>query len=290
MDLLRTNSFKIVGRLSSVDMRPGNRKSDGAGYISGSAVVVSSLGGADNTFEIRFYTSQNTKDGKVSQLYNSYSKMSELIGKKVQIDGEIRENRFWSKSTNQMASAQQLSGRFVRGVSETTADEATFEVGGFIVEELKEKVNKDNEIYRYDVAIGQANYSGNMMSKFTLHVNPSDREIINGVKSYRVGDTVRVNGDLNFIVKVVTSTAKNEGGFGEGITRTFTNKISNFFIQGGSSVITDSAQGAYPSDVIRSLVSAYKAHDVELMNAAKDGGSEAVEEASVVTSRQTSLI
>ena len=128
------------------------------------------------------------------------------------------------------------------------------------------------------------------MSKFTLHVNPTDRDIINGVRNYKVGDTVRVNGDLNFIVKVVTSTAKNEGGFGEGITRTFTNKISNFFIAGGSSPITDSAQGAYPSDVIRSLVSAYKAHDVELMNSAKDSGPAPVEEAAPVTSRQTSLI
>ena len=289
MDFLRTNSFKIVGRLMSANLVPSVSKK-GDGYISGSATVVSNMGGVDNTFEVHFYTSQKTKDGKESQLYLSYSKMSDLVGKKVQIDGELRESRVWSKSSNQMASSQQLSGRFVRGMAESSIDEATFELGGFIVDELKERTNKEGEIYRYDVAIGQANYKGDMMSKFVLHVNPSDREIVNGVRNYQAGQTVKVNGNLNFIVKVVTSTAKNEGGFGEGVTRTFTNKISNYFIQGGSSPITDAAQGSYPSDVIRSLVSAYKAHDAEIMSNAKDSSPAPVEESSVVTARQTSLI
>jgi len=290
MDLLRTNSFKIIGRLVAADMKPGNRKSDGQGYISGTATIVSNIEGADNTFEIRFYSAAKTADGKVSQLYTSYSKMPELVGKKIEVTGEIRENRFYSKSGNQLASSQQLSGRFVRGTTETATDEAVFEIGGFVVEELKEKTNKDGEIYRYDIAIGQSNYKGDMMSKFVLHVNPTDRPIIEGVKGYHVGNTVKVNGKLNFIVKTVTAEAKNEGGFGEPVVRTYTNKISNFFILGGSSVISDPLVGAYPSDVIRTLVSAYKAHDVEIENAAKEGSSPVVDSEPVVTSRQASLL
>lgn len=291
MDFLRTNSFKVVGRLVSADMRTGNRKSDGAGYISGTATVVSNIEGADNTFEIRFYSGEKTADGKISKLYTSYSKLSDLVGKKIEVTGEIRENRFFSKTSNQMASAQQLSGHFVRGVTETATDEAVFEVGGFVVEELKERTNKDNEVYRYDIAIGQSNYKGDMMSKFVLHVNPVDRPIIEGVKGYHVGDTVRVNGKLNFIVKTVTSESKNEGGFGEPVVRTFTNKISNFFISGGSSVIKDATIGAYPNDVIRTLVSAYKAHDAEIEATAKASGeSSVVEDEPKVTSRQASLL
>lgn len=289
--LLRTNLITIVGRLVSCDMKPGNRKSDGAGYVSGKATVISNIGGVDNEFEINFTTSQTTKDGKESQLYLSYMKMPELIGKKVEISGELRESRFYSSKQEQMVSGLQLSGRFVKGVAETTTDVAKFEFAGFVIEELKERLTKNNEVYRYDISLGQSNYSGTGMSKITLNVNPADVEIVRGVKGYQVGQTVRVKGNLNFLVKTVTLEAKNEGGFGEAIVRTYTNKIHNFFITGGSAPITDVANGSYPMDVIKTLIAAYKANDVKLMDAAKNTSNHvAVESAPVITSRQTSLL
>lgn len=289
MDLLRTNTFKVVGRLQSQDLKIGNKKSDGSAFISGKAIIVANLGGKSNEFEVSFFTNQKTKDGKESQLFTSYSKLGDLVGKKVEITGDIRESRFFSSNANQMVSAQQLSGRFVRGVSESTADEGSFEMGGFIVETLKEKTNKNNEVYRYDLALGQSNYSGNGMSRFVLHVNPADVDIVNGVKGYQVGQTVSVHGDLRFTVDVVTAEKKNEGGFGEAIVRTFTNKQHNFFITGGTAAIVDAAKGMYPMDVIKTLVAAYKAHDVELAEKGKSS-SVPVEDAPVVTNRQTSLI
>ena len=289
MELLRTNSFKIIGRLKSQDLKVG-RKDNGEGYISGKAIIISNLDGRDNEFEVSFYTNQLTKDKKESQLFITYSNLESLVGKKVEVTGELRESRFWSRASNQMVSAQQLSGRFIRGTTESSIDEGSFELGGFVIEELKEKKNKDNEVYRYDLALGQSNYSGTSMSRFVVHVDPNEREIVNGVRSYRIGQTVRVNGDLRFIVNIVTSTASNEGGFGSGVTRTFTNKIHSFFVRGGTAPIADAAQGMYSSDVVRSLVAAYKARDVELSAKAKDSGADAVEEAAPVSSRQTSLI
>ena len=47
MDLLRTNTFKIVGKLVSQNLKTGNRKDNGDGFISDEAVVVSNLGGKD---------------------------------------------------------------------------------------------------------------------------------------------------------------------------------------------------------------------------------------------------
>lgn len=293
MDLLKNNSIKIVGRLQSQDLQPKIKKDGGSGYISGSAVVISHLDGRDCEFEIQFYTNQLTKDGKQSKLYTSYSKLGELVGKKVEITGELRENRFFSKNGNQMASAQVISGRFVRGVAESTEDEASFEFGGFVVDALKEKTNKDGEIYRYDLVLGQANYNGDMMGRYTFHVSPVDVEIVRGVQKYQIGETVFVHGNLRFYVEKVTSTINNEGGFGEAVTRTYTNRQSNYFVTGGSAPIKDAEKGMYGSDIIRNLVSAYKARDVEIADKAKEGASgenDGGEKEVKVTSRQTSLI
>lgn len=293
MELLRTNTFKVVGRLVSQDLKQGNRKDNGAGYISGKATVIANLGGRDNEFEISFFANQLTQDGKESQLFSNYSKLGELVGKKVEITGDIRESRFWSRNANQMVSSQQLNGKFVHGVAESVADEGSFEIGGFVVEELKEKTAKDGSVYRYDLALGQSNYSGTSMSRFVLHVNPADAEIIRGVRNYQVGQTVRVNGDLRFYVEQIQSERKNEGGFGQPVVRVFTNKQHNFYITGGTAAIVDVNDGMYPSDIIRTLVAAYKAHDVELANKAKESAPRAAEPAQEepkVSFRQTSLI
>lgn len=291
MDLLRTNSIKVVGRLKSQDLKVGNRKDNGAGYISGNAIIISNLDGRDCEFEISFYAAQKTKEGKDSQLFTSYSKMGELVGKKIEVTGDIRESRFFSKNADQMVSSQKLNGRFVRGVAESTPDEASFEFGGFVVETLKEKTNKDGDIYRYDLTLGQSNFSGTGMSRFVFHVRPEDIEIVKGVQSYGIGQTVGINGDLRFIVSVVTSERPNEGGFGEAVTRTFVNKQHNFFIMGGTAPITSVEKGMYPGDVIKSLCNSYKARDVELMSSAKDSGfNTPAEKETIVTNRQTSLI
>lgn len=190
-----------------------------------------------------------------------------------------------------MVSAQVLSGRFVKGVAESATHEASFELGGFVTEELKERTNKEGVTYRYDLALGQANYSNDMMQRFVIHVDPVDREIIKGVQTYRIGDTVSVNGDLRFVVETKTVESKSEGGFGAGVIRTYTNTTRSFFIRGGSAPIRDEAKGMYPSDMVRALVSAYKEKDVELMAKAKDSSSSnTASNAPTVTSRQTSLI
>lgn len=290
-DLLKQNTFKVVGRLVSQDLKILNKKSDGTGFISGNIIVEANLDGAKNEFEISFYANEKTQDGKVSALYTQYSKLGELVGKKIEVSGDIRESRFWSSNANQMVSAQKLSGRFVHGVAETTNDEGTWEIGGFVVEGLKERTNKDGDIYRYDLTLGQANYRGDSMSRFVLHINPADAEIVAGVGRYSVGQTVQVNGDLRFIVTEVRSERKNEGGFGEPVVKVFTNRQRNFFITGGSAPITSVENGMYSSDIIRNLVAAYKAADVQLAEKGKNGGGSQEEEVVTrVSNKQASLI
>ena len=291
--LLRENSIKIVGRLTDAHVTLGNRKDNGQGYISVDATVVSLINGVSNEFKVNFYTNQLTKDGKQSKLYDSYNKLPEMVGKKVEIDGEIRENRYWSTNLNQLISTQLLSGKFVKGVVESAVDTATFVIGGFLVKTPVEKRNKKDEVYRYDVTVGQSNYAGNNMSMITLHINPAQREILSGVESlYSVGDTIQFTGSLVFKTEVVTVEDENTA-FGAPVTKTYTNRQSNFYIEGGSNPIAD--ERAYSQDVITSLINAYKAHDVELQSAASKSApatnaAPVSNAAPVVTKRQTSLI
>ena len=288
--LFRTNTFKVVGRLLNTDVRTGTLKSNGQEYISIDVTIQSTIGGKNNEFEISLFANKLTKDGKPSQLYTSYSKLPELVNKKVEISGDIRENRYFSSNLNQIISTQQLNGRWVRGVADSSTDEATYELGGFIVKSLVERQNKAGEVYRYDLTIAQSNYAGNGLSMYTLHVDPSRRDILAGVEGYNVGDTVRLNGNLNFTVETVTAASNNDGGFGEPVTRTYTNKQKNFFIEGGSAPIQDDT--AYDNVTIKTLIDAYKANDVALTAKGSTSTSSAapVVEDAHVTRRQTSLI
>ena len=287
--LFRTNTFKVVGRLLNTDVRTGTLKSNGQEYISIDVTIQSTIGGKNNEFEISLFANKLTKDGKPSQLYTSYSKLPELVNKKVEISGDIRENRYFSSNLNQIISTQQLNGRWVRGVADSSTDEATYELGGFIVKSLVERQNKAGEVYRYDLTIAQSNYAGNGLSMYTLHVDPSRRDILAGVEGYNVGDTVRLNGSLNFTVETVTAASNNDGGFGEPVTRTYTNRQRSFFIEGGSAPIQDDT--AYDNVTIKTLIDAYKANDVALTakGSTSTSAAPAVEDAPV-TRRQTSLI
>jgi len=288
-ELLRTNNIKIVGRLIGTDLKEGNRKDNGNGYISGTITVQSVFGGETKEFDISLYANAQTQAKQPNKLYISYSKLNELVGKKVEVTGELRENRYWSTNAKQLVSAQQISGRFIRGVSESTEDEAKYELGGFVVSTLTERKNKNGEIYRYDLQLGQANYNGNMASIFTLHVKPTDTEIIRGLQNmYHPGDTVLINGILDYKVEVVTKESDNVG-FGSGAVHTFTNRSRQLWVAGGSNIYTREEDGKYSELVIRDLIAAYKAKDVELASKAENGDDK-VEEKPAVTARQTSLI
>lgn len=290
-NLLKTNQFKIVGKLISAEIRTGNRKDNGQGYVSVDATISSVVGGKTCEYEVSFFANQMTQDGKESKLYTNYCKVNELVNKKVSVTGDIRENRFWSERNAVMSSKQELSGRFINGVVDSTADEATYSLGGFIVKSLIEKRNKNDEVYRYDVTIGQANYNESGMSMFTLHVNPNDHDIVRGLEDYEVGSTLEIGGNLSFTVETVTRAVENSGGFGDAPLKTFTNRQRNFFVTYGSEAVTDAEKGAYDSTVIKTLINAYKAHDVELMNKATQTATPApVVKEAPVTKRQTSLI
>ena len=130
------------------------------------------------------------------------------------------------------------------------------------------------------------------MSMFVVSARPTDADIIKGLQSmYHAGDTVLVNGTLDWTVETVTRASDNVG-FGSGAVHTFTNRTRSFWVKGGSPVVAKEDDGMYSQSLIRDLIGAYKAKDVELAEKAKDGngGNDDVEEKPVVSARQTSLI
>ena len=289
-ELLQTNTFKVVGNLVKADTALRTNPDNGEQSITVTATVVRVVENKSNEFTIRLYSKALTKDGKPNGLYASYSKLSELEGHKIEISGSLSENRYYSTNAEQMVSAVVLSGRWDKSVPVTTPDEATFTIGGFVITEVTQKVNKSNEIYRYDVAIAQSNYNGDNISVFNLNIDPNNIDVLNGVKSYRMGDTVKVMGDLSSVVETRT-VEDTTAGFGKKIFNTFTNTYRGYYITAGSNPITD--EKSYDGQTISRLVAAYKAKDVELMNAAKTKTVAARANNNptpVVSARQTSLI
>ena len=281
------NTFKVIGKLVKADVKLGTSTKTGQPYASVKTFVQSVINGETKEFEIDFYSSQLTGAGKVSSLYTTYSKLGDMEGKRVEITSSIRENRYFSSSLNQIISTQELAGRFIRVAPEAAEDVATWEMSGFVAKILQERVNKKEEVYRYDLTLAQANYSGSAISMFTLHVNPARRDIITGVEAYEAGQTVKLNGILDFKVETVTTEAKNDGGFGKGVVRTYTNRTKNFFIEGGSAPIKDDTK--YDGMAISELISAYKARDVELADKGRTS-TQSVETTPTITKKQTSLI
>lgn len=262
-----SNYFKVVGTLVKADVKTGTMKANGEEYVSVKATVESLINNEKNTYDIDFFSAKLTKaDDKgnraESQLYTSYVNLPTLLNKKVEVTGSISEDRYVNKQNNTLVSTQKLSGRFVRGTADTTADESTFTIGGFILSGLRQSQNKEGEVYRYSIEVGQENYSGKL-NKFTLHVNPKDGDIVSGLESLGVGTTFKFVGTLNFITQ--TQTVEQPAVFGKPIVRTYTNTYRNYYIESGSN--EDIIE--YPDDVVTKLISDYKANDTELLNNAK---------------------
>jgi len=286
MEKFKKNEFTLVGTLANADIKLGNRTNDGAGYVSVKAIVTNNINGRNNEFEVEFYAYEMTAKKEVSKLYTNYVEMNKLVGKKVEINGSLKENRYWSNNQGQIISTTTLSGKFIKGALETTPEVATFVIGGFVAKELVEKKNKNNEIYRYDLTIAQTDYTETSLNMFTLHVNPDETAIVNGVRNYQAGQTIKLDGSLSFTVeeKVVEDT---NTAFGKPLPKVYKNKSKNFFIESGSNPIKD--ESSYDSEAIRNLIDAYKAKDVELAAGAKKENAPVVKEAPVKT-RQTSLV
>lgn len=291
---LTTNNVRITGILANAEVKKDYRKSNGAGYVAVNAIVKSVIGGKENEFPIEFFANATTADGQPSKLYETYGSLDSFIGQRITVTGNLIERRYWSNRKEGLTSICTIRGKFISiGLKADINDDATFDLGGFIVNSITERRNKNNEIYRYDIDLAQGNYKMDSMQKFTLNVDPNRMDILNGIKLYNVGDTVEFNGKLEFLV-TTTTVADTNTAFGEPKVRTYTNRTYSYFIEGGTYVLKTPEQGCYNKQLINALVSSYKAKDVEIEREAKERGAgnsgAAIENTASVNFQQASLI
>lgn len=280
------NRVEIIGTLKEYNLEIKNSKTNGSEFISGDIKVDAILDDKLNEFTIQFFAKKLTQNGAESKLFESYDKMRDLVGKKVRVSGELREERYFNKTTNQMASAQRISGKFVSAEKGVTPDKARFEFGGFVRKGLVAKTNKDNEIYTYDLEVAQSNYNGTNMNVFHFNVDPAKPEIIKAITSmYPVNATVSFEGDIRSIVQI--ATVEEKAAFGDARVKTYTNLVRSYNITSGDNPIV--GEGMYDMTAIMTLTQAYAARDIQI-TAENATAAAAAAPARPVTSRQTSLI
>jgi len=244
----RLNKIYVVGTLKEVEIRKGEK--DGKNYVGGSCVVVAN----DQPIELKFFSNELTKEGKVSKKYNNILELESMVGRRVSSNGELTSRAFYQESAGQTITFNEINAGFINLVKDTVADTATFEFSGYVVRPLYERLNKDQELIAYEMEIGQVNYSGENLNIIRFTVGKDSSRIISAIQSsYGKNATVSINGEIHYQVTEVEK--KEEVAFGEPIVKKFTNVIKTFVITGGKPVIV--SEEAYTPTQIAALESAY---------------------------------
>lgn len=251
---LNINRITVIGELVEVDMKTGTA-SNGKDYVAGDMILKSVIKGKEQLTSVGFFAFATTKEGKENKFYNTYSRLSEMEGDRLKVDGEIEENRFYGSKNDEIVSVNRNRAKFINAAKREEEDEVSFEFGGYVVSPLKERLNKDDEIINYEIVLGQKDYSGDKPIYVKFAVDPDKEKAIEYMQeNYEVGTTVKVNGSVVVVTEEVTKT--EETAFGEDNVKTYVNTFRNYYIENGSQPIE--GENEYSHDKIRELAKTYK--------------------------------
>lgn len=292
--MLKTNGFDITGKLIQVaDYKEGQFRT-GQDYVSVKIVVANKIDDADNEYTIELFASKLNADKSENKLYDRYRQINNFLNHRVRVQGQLKENRFYSNRGKKLVSNVTLAGRFVNEADPSTLeDHATFEFGGFVVRTPEEKKRKDGTTYAIALELAQANYSENNLNVLSFLTDPSNAKVIDGINNkYKIGDTVQIEG------KIVSEIKENvvmdrEVAFGDPIPKKFKNRTFGLYILSGNLPLAADDPEAYNLENRTALIEAYKAQAVALESkAAQNVGTpvEVNEKPQSVINRQTSLL
>lgn len=257
------NEVRIIGTLAKADTKEITSKNGGQ-FISVEAQVEE--GG--NTFNVRFFAGRTKADNTDNPMYDQYNSIQYKIGSRVNILGSLEENPWYDAKNKKVKTSVRVNGRFISDATITENDTATFKVSGFILSALTEQKNKDGVAYRYDINVAVPNYNGTKIQNITLNTSvvPApgttdmyySAELIEALSTLRVGQSIKLSGDL--ISVVTTETVEEKHGFGKPTYKTYTNVNKRFNITAGDVVTEDAIDMA----TVKELVSAYKASLAEV--------------------------
>ena len=202
---------------------------------------------------------KNIKDN-----YVSIAASDEASADKVRItQGSIHMNEYYGKTGN-LVSFPRIMASFVQRVKEAEefSPKAEFTCTSVILDQKYEQDKEQNETGRYLLQTAIIQY-GDKLDVVPFIVE--NKKAINYISSnWESGNTVRINGKLNFSYKIVKEV--KESAFGDPVIDERTVSTSELIVTGGSEPIE--GQGAYTSEEIRAGLARRMANLEELKNRA----------------------
>jgi hypothetical protein len=262
------NSVKIEGILSEIDLKTGTSTKNGktSEYIGGSIKVRVNqmLNGVNTDLDIPVFMFANKlkNDGNPNPAYASIERvMNEYVSiaaggmdaaDRIRItNGNIRMNEYYGQTGN-LNSYPRINASFVTKLTDLTkfSPEATFSVV-FVIGSMGYDTDKDGvDIENRFKIRGILPQYGDAVDVVDFYATSPN--VISAVSSYwNQGDTVKINGKLNF-----TSTVKEkmvEVDFGEPRMERRTVSVSELIITGGSQTPLE-GDFAYDADEIKSAL------------------------------------
>lgn len=278
----RINKVIIVGTVEEVDVNE-RTTADGRKYVNGKVVVKSTIQDKENLFDIKVLAFEKTSTGSVSTLYTNYIGLPSLVGKRIRVQGDLREGSFVTPD-GQLRQFNEIYGRFFNLVKVDEPDCATFEYSGFVVKSIYKRTNKDEEILGYRLDVAQANYSGTNIQVIRFDIDKNDMNIVQAIESaYEVGQTVKFYGTISHISRI--ETREEQVSFGEPVVKQFVTTEKVYRITSGDEPFTTEDPTYYTDEAITSLVAEYKKTNAAKIEDAKKAAtpSESANEISKMT-------
>lgn len=274
----KENSVKIEGILSEIDLEAGSYMKDGKTVekIGGSIKVRVNqmLNGVETELDIPVYMFANKLTNKgtpnpayasIERVMNEYKSIAAVgidAADRVRITGaNIRMNEYYGQG-DKLNSYPRINASFVTKITDMSkfAPEATFSAI-FAIGNMGYETDKDGIQIpdRFKIRGIMPQYGGSVDVIDFFATSPN---VIDAVSSYwEQGDTVKINGKLNFSSKTEETVVQVD--FGEPRIERKTISVSELIITGGSQTPLE-GDFAFDMDEIQSALEARQAHLAEL--------------------------
>ena len=274
----KENSVKIEGILSEIDLETGSYIKDGKSIdkIGGSVKVrvTQTLNGEETELDIPVYLFANKLTNKgaanpayasIERVMNEYKSIAAVgidAADRVRITGaNIRMNEYYGQG-DKLNSYPRINASFVTKITDMSkfAPEATFSAI-FAIGNMGYETDKDGVQIpdRFKIRGIMPQYGGSVDVIDFFATSPN---VIDAVSSYwEQGDTVKINGKLNFSSKTEETVVQVD--FGEPRIERKTVSVSELIITGGSQTPLE-GDFAFDMDEIQSALEARQARLAEL--------------------------
>lgn len=262
MGLLNLNKFRMVGTIVEASSTERMNNFSAHNEVTTVVTVKSVIDGKENLFTVTFKASEITSKNQPNKLYSQYQQIEKnFLNRKVEIIGQLSEQFMFGREDTEI-SFTKLMGKFISGSNKV--DEATFTLGGVVLSSIEEKRSKKtNEFLGYYFKFGQANYKEDNLYCFSLDIPADDNAILEGIKTYNIGDTATIQGNLRSFQTIETYETMKKVAFGSSQTEQRVNHKRYFYVSGGGNALSKDDPGYYSPETVKRLVAAYKEKQVE---------------------------